>query len=116
MKNYILLILCLLCVWTNARAEAPERRGTDAHIFGHVLDKATQEHIPYATVYLKGTTVGLSTDATGHYFMRNLPIGKFTIEVVMIGYKTVSQESRSKKTSGNQLRVGRGEHFAGRVW
>lgn len=92
MKNYILLILCLFCVWTNARAEAPERRGTDAHIFGHVLDKNTQEHIPYATVYLKGTTVGLSTDATGHYFMRNLPIGKFTIEVVMIGYKTVSQE------------------------
>lgn len=71
---------------------ADENKQTDAHIFGHVLDKNTKEHLPYVTVRLKGTTIGLTTDATGHYFLRNLPVGKFTLEASMIGFKTATKE------------------------
>ena len=44
------------------------------------------------TLGLKGTTLGITTDATGHYFFRNLPAGKFTLQVSMVGYKTITQE------------------------
>lgn len=37
---------------------------TDANIFGDV--QAEGEHLPFATVYLDGTTTGTATDATGH--------------------------------------------------
>ncbi|MDO5665105.1 MAG: TonB-dependent receptor [Bacteroidia bacterium] len=92
MKKYISLILCLLFVWTNSQAVEPQTRETDAHIFGHVLDKKTKEHLPYITIRLKGTTIGITTDATGHYFLRNLPVGNFTLEVTMIGFKTITKD------------------------
>ena len=57
--------------------EYPELKKSDANIIGHVLDKKTSEHLPYITIALKGTTIGTVTDATGHYFLKNLPEGNF---------------------------------------
>ena len=68
------------------------RDKTDANVFGHVLDISTKEHLPYVTIQLKGTTVGTTTDATGHYFIKNLPGRRFAILVKYVGYKTVEQE------------------------
>ena len=70
---------------------------TDAHIHGHVIDKATGEHLPYIVVMLKGTTIGVATENTGHYMIRNVPEGTFTVEVSAIGYKTVSREVNIRK-------------------
>ena len=70
---------------------------TDAHIHGHVVDRNTGEHLPYIVVMLKGTTIGVSTDHTGHYMLRNIPEGTFTIEVSAIGYKTRTQEVNIRK-------------------
>ena len=72
-------------------------QGTDAHIHGHVIDKNTGEHLPYIVVILKGTTIGVSTENTGHYIMRNIPEGTFTVEVSSVGYKTQSREIYVKK-------------------
>ena len=65
---------------------------TDAHIHGHVIDRNTGEHLPYIVVILKGTTMGVSTESTGHYMMRNVPEGTFTVEVSSVGYKTQQRE------------------------
>jgi len=65
---------------------------SDEHVIGHVLNKATKEYIPFINISLKGTTLGTVTDATGHYFLKNLPIGKFTIVVSGVGYKTNEKE------------------------
>jgi outer membrane receptor for ferrienterochelin and colicins len=65
---------------------------TDANINGHVVDAKTNEHLPYATISLKGTTIGISTDATGHYFLKDIPVGKFTVAASCIGYKTSAQQ------------------------
>ena len=69
-----------------------EAQDTDAHIHGHVIDKATGEHLPYIVVMLKGTTIGVTTEHTGHYMIRNLPEGSFTVEVSAIGYKTQTRD------------------------
>ena len=70
---------------------------TDAHIYGHVIDKTTGEHLPYIVVMLKGTTIGVTTENTGHYMMRNIPEGSFTLEVSAIGYKTQTREINVRK-------------------
>ncbi|EJW89501.1 TonB-dependent outer membrane receptor [gut metagenome] len=105
MKKYIFSLVCLCCalmpVWGGQPVENhpyyEELRKSDANIVGHILDKNTKEHLPYITVALKGTTIGTVTDATGHYFLKNLPEGEFVLEVSSIGYKTVSRKVVLKK-------------------
>lgn len=63
---------------------------TDANVMGHVIDKTTNEHIAYVTIRLVGTSYGTMTDATGHYFLKNIPDGDYEIEATYIGY--VSQK------------------------
>lgn len=103
MKKYILILASLYCVLTSAMAgqstpfEYPELKKSDANIIGHVLDKNSGEHLSYITVALKGTTIGTVTDATGHYFLKNLPEGDFLMEVSSVGYKTVTRNVILKK-------------------
>ncbi len=92
MKNIITLLLCLITISVYAQADEGVPNQTDAHIFGHVLDKKTQEHLPFVTIRIKGTMIAITTDATGHYFLRNLPTGNFTMEISMMGYKTITKE------------------------
>lgn len=102
MKKYILLLLslCYTCIYImGSEPEMPVLSKSDANIIGHVLDKNTKEHLSYITVSLKGTTIGTVTDATGHYFLKNLPEGTFTLEVSAVGYKTVRREVTLKKGS-----------------
>ena len=100
--NYILLaLLCLTTIHSFAEKPATEQtvgfKKTDANIFGHVLDKKTKEHLPYVTLQIKGTTIGTATDETGHFYLKNLPIGEHIIEVKMMGYKTIEQKIVIKK-------------------
>ena len=67
-----------------------QKQKTDANIFGHVT--CNGKHIPYVTVVIKGTAIGTITDATGHYMLVNLPVGKHTIRVQSLGYKSVEKE------------------------
>ena len=64
---------------------------TDANIVGHVVD-TDGEHIPFATIILKNTTIGTSTDETGHFQLINMPVGKYTVKASSIGYKGVEKE------------------------
>ena len=92
MKKLIIIALLALTFNSNTTGNNISTDQTDANIFGHVLDKVTKEHLPYVTIKLQGTTIGITTDVTGHYFLRNLPTGKFTLEVSMIGFTTVTQD------------------------
>lgn len=87
MKRIISALLAVLCIALSAQA-----RHTDAHIHGHVIDAGTGEHLPYIVVVLKGTTIGVTTDNTGHYMIRHVPEGTFAVEVSAIGYKTQMHE------------------------
>lgn len=103
MNKFFIFILCLCCALTVAQATGEDRlNDSDANVFGHVLDKKTGEHLPFINVLLKGTTIGTTTDNSGHFFLKNLPEGKFTLEYKALGYKTVSKEVTLKK--GKNLR------------
>ena len=95
MKKYFALLLLIIfplvaLANTPDNVEIPDqRKGTDANLVGHIIDAGTSLHIPYATVALKGTTIGCASDASGHYKINNIPEGEYTIVVTALGYGTV---------------------------
>lgn len=104
MKRFALLLALLIAPFvteaqhrndnpSTPRVDVSEGRNkaSDANIFGHILDAASGEHIPYATVAIKGTTIGCAADASGHYNLNNLPVGEHTLIVSAVGYQTIEQ-------------------------
>lgn len=99
MKILTIILWGAICILfpQHAYAYEPVTDGSDANLIGHVVDKYSGEHLPFISVALKGTTIGTTTDATGHYFMKNLKEGTFTVVVSSVGYKTVQKEVALKK-------------------
>ncbi len=54
-------------------------------IKGIVTDSITKEALPFVSVKLKGTTVGVTTDNIGRFSLK-LPVGKHTLVVSSIAY------------------------------
>lgn len=87
-KLNVFLMLMLLC----SVMAFSQKTKTDANVNGHVINAKTQEHLPFITVSVKGTTNAVYTDASGHYFIKNLPKGKLTLMVSGVGYKSDEKE------------------------
>lgn len=80
-RSYLLLILLL------SSLSAYSQTGTI--ISGKVITK-NKEIVSFATVYLKGTTHGSTTNEQGIYHLK-APAGKYTLVVSAIGYETVEK-------------------------
>lgn len=114
MKRIITLLLLILPLV--ATAEEPQIKSPnveivkreaikdpDINIFGHVLDASTGEHLPYATIAIKGTTIGCAANGTGHYQLNNIPEGTYTIVVSAIGYDTIETEFEAEIRTSTEL-------------
>ena len=83
--------------------EPQRRKPSDANAHGHVIDARSGEHIPFATVSVEGTTIGVTADATGHFYLKNLPEGELTILAESVGYK--AQRRNIVARSGKSVEV-----------
>lgn len=54
---------------------------------GKVTDAATNEPLPYVSVFLSQTTIGATTDVNGFYKIGKIPRGKFNLLASMVGYE-----------------------------
>ena len=89
MKKLIFFLLSALFVVGNNYAAQSD---FETHIFGHVADAKTGEMLPYINVVVVGTTIGTTTDATGHYILNDVPEDEqFTVEVSALGYSTITK-------------------------
>ncbi|MBI5008466.1 MAG: TonB-dependent receptor [Bacteroidia bacterium] len=86
MKYYFSLIIISILSAGNVFSQ----KKTDSNVVGHVISMGN--HIPYATVSIKGTTLGVNTDETGHFQIINLPPGKHIVKAQSIGYKPLEKE------------------------
>lgn len=59
---------------------------TDANIIGDVQFEG--EHLSFVNIVLKGTTIGTTTDETGHFSIIHAPVGNYTLVISYMGYKT----------------------------
>ena len=57
-------------------------------IRGHVIEKYTEEHLPYATILIVETGEGTVSDDTGHFRFTKVPAGTYTLRVQLLGYAT----------------------------
>lgn len=95
MKKYffLLLFICIATLYSYAHAT----NLTDANIAGHVQGSKDKEHLPFISIRLLNTDFGTTTDATGHYFLKNLPEGNYVIEASSIGYVPQSFKVKAEK-------------------
>lgn len=112
MNKIVSILLCFCCVLTHVAwadntpttiVEQRELNPSDANVIGHVIDKKSGEHLAFINIFLKGTTIGTVSDATGHYFLKNLPEGKYTLVMQSIGYQTIERTVTLRK--GKTLEV-----------
>ena len=98
-----LLLTATICATTvPVRAQAPAAAATrsDATLLTGVVQSATGEVLPGATVFVRGTYFGTSTDGNGRFRLA-IPAGKMaagevlTLEISYIGYETLRQEVAS---------------------
>lgn len=82
-----LLILLSLSILSSSRLIA-QTGLSDANIIGHVIEKGTDEHLPGFTIRLLDSSIGVVTDISGHYAIRHLKPGEYTVEASCAGYVT----------------------------
>src|ERR1041385_2094802 len=58
-------------------------------IKGKVTDAKNHESLPSVNVTVKGTYYGAVTDFDGNFTITNVNPGSYTVEVSLLGYKTV---------------------------
>ena len=63
---------------------------SQSKITGHITGN-NSEVIPYATVVVKGTTLGTVADEKGYYELKNLNAGDYIITASYVGYKSSTQ-------------------------
>lgn len=77
----------------------------DAHLVGHVLDEKSGEHLPYVNVQIKGTNIGTVTDESGHYFLKELPLGRQIVVFSYVGYETLELPVTIEAAKTTELKV-----------
>ncbi|UCH64133.1 MAG: TonB-dependent receptor [Fidelibacterota bacterium] len=55
---------------------------------GQITDIDTHQPLVGANIVLEGTNLGAAADAEGRFRIVNIPVGSYTIRVMMMGYKT----------------------------
>ncbi len=84
MKKLFYLLLLLLAFGQAALAQ-------NAEIKGFLYDKKNGEPLIYTNVYLKGTKLGIATDANGYFLITRIPPGRYVLMATQIGYDTLQE-------------------------
>lgn len=67
---------------------------TTAVLTGYVTDATNGKPMPFANVYLNGTTRGATTDEKGYYTLAGVPLGTVEIAASFVGYQPATQKVR----------------------
>ena len=79
----------------------------DRHdISGRVIDRQSDEPLPYAAVVLRGSAHGGLTNADGYFVIVNAPAELCTLEVSTIGYATILVPVDNQRASSDPLEIG----------
>lgn len=97
MKHVLKKSLFFLFLITSiSTLKAQDNTGT---VRGFVYDKTSGEPILFTNVYLKGTTMGASTDVNGFYSITRIPVGTYTLMSTYLGYDTAMAQITIKPGS-----------------
>lgn len=86
MKKILLILINVLFISQTIFAQDSSK---NANITGKTTNKGTK--IPYVSIFLKGTTIGTSSNENGDFNLNNLKAGFYTIQIQSVGYKPFEQ-------------------------
>lgn len=79
-KSILTVAVCLLCIIGYSQT---------ATLSGKVT--AENSPLPFANIYIKGTSLGASTDVNGQFIIRDIPFGEYTLVISSIGFEVLSE-------------------------
>lgn len=92
-KNWLfLLLLCLVSVPSYSQM---------TRVRGAVTDAVTGEPVPFVSVYFKNTTIGISTDLEGRYYIETADTAARVLTASILGYS--AQERPVSRGSFNEI-------------
>jgi outer membrane receptor for ferrienterochelin and colicins len=97
--NIVLVFFSLLL---SIAAYSQAKNESSSTITGHVIS-SEGEHIPFATVHLKGTTIGVVCDESGHFKIDDLPLGNFVLIARYTGFKAKEKEISIIKNTNQEV-------------
>ncbi len=83
------LIAAGVLLFIGAQAALAAGTGT---LQGKVFDKESKQGLPGATVLIKGTSIGASTDLNGAFTVHGVPSGEQTVVVSYVGYNSSTEK------------------------
>jgi Ca-activated chloride channel family protein len=96
---FVLAVVIALCAASSGQTVGePEEIGT---ITGRVCDAKNKKPLAYANVIILGTSMGAMTGQDGKYEIKGVPVGRYTVKVMMMGYK--SKEKHRVKVEKNNV-------------
>ena len=78
---------------------------------GFVRDDTSGEPISYANVFLSNSNLGVATNQDGYFVISNIPVGKYEINVNMIGYGIFKQNIELSEGKPIRLDIGLNEEI-----
>ena len=89
------LVMGIKVVFAETHVESPstiEHIKEGYMISGHVIEKDTEENIPFASVLIVGTDKGTMSNEAGQFQFKNLAEGTYVLRVSAVGYKTLEKK------------------------
>ncbi|MCK5456127.1 MAG: carboxypeptidase-like regulatory domain-containing protein, partial [Melioribacteraceae bacterium] len=86
MKKHLLLSLFFSLIFASTMLYA----GSSGKIAGTVKDKETGEALPFANVFVDGTTMGAATDIDGNFVILNVSPGLYSVTASVVGFQKVT--------------------------
>ncbi|MBR4146553.1 MAG: TonB-dependent receptor [Bacteroidales bacterium] len=87
MQRYFFIRLFLICAIALSSITAFAQ---DNDIKGFVYEESTGEPVMFSNVFLKGTTLGCSTNENGYFNITRIPDGSYTLCITCVGYDTLT--------------------------
>ena len=83
---YIFLLIFLCCIQSAHSQEKPSQT-----VKGTIIDRALKTPLVAATIrLLNGTHNTTISDTTGHFYFKNIPVGRQSIQITYEGYKPIT--------------------------
>lgn len=86
----ILLSFTLLIISLSTYAQASEIKGTISF---------QKDNLAFVNVQIKELKIGTTTDENGFYMLKEIPFGKYTLEISSIGYQTKQIKIEASETN-----------------
>lgn len=98
---YYFTVIVALYLFTTSSPLSAQNNG---RISGTVIDKISQQRLPFATVNISGTNKTVFTDSAGTFRITDISLNTYTIEVSLAGYKKQSLFNITI-SAGNELNI-----------